>query len=420
MKKCIVLLLALCLLLGGCLEQPATQAEKPAPTPAAEQYAPYYTDAALRGLQADVTYSSDVYTPVGRLNNLYNGWAQGLYETLGVADLALSQLSVPDTRWVRMAFSTAAGEKEEVFTLYENNLVVAAHPTKGERRCVAAGGTYEAVLAYLDGVSTAQSRYFAVSAEHTAADGYHPASYTLFNATGTAVVTKETGDTIATVELVGEGLVRVTDPDGTRLYAPHQGKKSVLSTGPTDLSGDRLAVCDADGVAVYTLFGTKPLCRIYLAAAGGAAVQGLDFSADGSELHVLVQNASGSLYDRTVTVQEEMDGSERRMLGDWRSALTPATEKEEQITAYNILKKLRHREKEQGYFFSGILMGHLMLEGKDHFLCELGHWTTDEEGAKEYVFIGYLLVPADLSAGYAAELTEDELVWDTNDNWFKK
>ena len=419
MKKCIVLLLALCLLLGGCLEQPATQAEKPAPTPAAEQYAPYYTDAALRGLQADVTYSSDVYTPVGRLNNLYNGWAQGLYETLGVADLALSQLSVPDTRWVRMAFSTAAGEKEEVFTLYENNLVVAAHPTKGERRCVAAGGTYEAVLAYLDGVAKEQSRYFSLSDEHTD-DTYHPASYTLYNAKGQAVVHKETADTTAVLELVGEGLVRVTDLDGTRLYAPHEGRRSVLSTGPTDLSGEHLAVTDAAGVAVYTTFGTKPLCRIYVAAAENAAVQGLDFSADGKELHVLVRNAEGSLYDRTVTLQEEMDGTVMRMLGDWRAVLTPATEKEEQVTGYNILKKLRHREKEQGYYFSGILTGHLTLEGKDHFLCELGRWVTSEEGEREYELIGYLLVPADLSAGYAVEMTDNELSWDTKDNWFKK
>lgn len=420
MKKCIVLLLALCLLLCGCMEQPATQAEKPAPTPAAEQYTPYYADAALRGLQADVTYSSDAYTPVGRLNNLYSGWAQGLYETLCVDKLSLSRLSVPDSRWVRIAFSTAAGEKEEIFTLYENNLVVATHPTKGERRCVASGGTYEAVLAYLKGVSAVQSRYFALSPEHTADDGYHQASYTLYDARSKAVVTKETGDTTATVELVGEGLVRVTDPDGTRLYAPHKGSRSVLSTGPTDLSGDYLAVTDAAGVAVYTTFGTKPLCRIYVATAGGAVVQGLDFSADGKELHVLVRNAEGSLYDRTVTLQEEMDGSVVRLLGDWRSALTPATEKEEQVSGYNILKKLRHREKEQGYFFSGILTGHLMLEGKDHFLCELGRWTTSEEGAREYVLIGYLLVPSDLSAGYAVEMTDDELSWDVKDNWFKK
>ena len=419
MKKCIPLLLALCLLLCGCLEQPAAPAEKPAPATPTEYYAPYYADAALRGLQADVTYSSDAYVQVGRLNNLYGGQAQSLYEALGADKLALSQLPVPDTRWVRLSFSTAAGQKEESFTLYENNLVVAAHPSKGERRCVAAGGTYEAVLACLDGVAKEQSKYFSLSDEHTD-DTYHPASYTLYNAKGKAVVHKETADTTAILELVGEGLVRVTDPDGTRLYAPHEGRRSVLSTGPTDLSGEYLAVTDATGVAVYTTFGTKPLCRIYVAAAENAAVQGLDFSADGKELHVLVRNAEGSLYDRTVTLQEEMDGTVMRMLGDWRAVLTPATEKEEQVTGYNILKKLRHREKEQGYYFSGILTGHLTLEGKDHFLCELGRWVTSEEGEREYELIGYLLVPADLSAGYAVEMTDNELSWDTADNWFKK
>ena len=133
MKKCIPLLLALCLLLCGCLEQPAAPAEKPAPATPTEYYVPYYADAALRGLQGDVTYSSDAYVQVGRLNNLYGGQAQSLYEALGADKLALSQLPVPDTRWVRLSFSTAAGQKEEIFTLYENNLVVAAHPTKGER-----------------------------------------------------------------------------------------------------------------------------------------------------------------------------------------------------------------------------------------------------------------------------------------------
>ena len=420
MKKCIPLLLALCLLLCGCLEQPTTSAEKPAPVTPTEYYTPYYADSALRSLQVDAVYSSDDYIRPGRLNNLYSGWAQGLYDTLGVSDLQLTQLPVPESRWVRMAFSTAAGEKEEIFTLYENNLVVATHPTKGERRCTAAGGTYEKVLAYLDGVTKEQSRYFSVLDEHTADDGYHAASYALCDAKGKTVVAKNTADTTAIVELVGEGMVRVTDPDGTRLYAPHKGQRSVLSTGPTDLSGDYFAVTDAAGVAVYATFGTKPLCRIYVAAAEGAAVQGVDFSADGTELHVLVRNAEGSFYDRTVTLQEEMDGSVMRLLGDWQAALIPATEKEEQVTGYNILKKLRHREKEQGYYFSGILTGHLMLGDADHFLCELGHWTTSEEGAREYVLVGYLLVPADLSAGYAVEMSDNELSWDTKDNWFKK
>ena len=196
MKKCIPLLLVLCLLLSGCLEQPTPSVEKPAAATPTEYYTPYYADSALRSLQADVVYSSDAYVQVGRLNNLYGDGAKTLYDTLDVSNLSLSQLPVPDTGWVRLSFSTAAGEKEEIFTLYENNLVVATHPTKGERRCVAAGGTYEAVLAYLDTVAKEQSRYFSVSDEHTD-DTYHPASYALYNAKGKAVVTKETADTTA-------------------------------------------------------------------------------------------------------------------------------------------------------------------------------------------------------------------------------
>lgn len=419
MKKCIPWLAALCLLFGGCGAPPAAPAEKPAASTPVSYYEPYYAHADLDGLQADVTYSADAYTRLGRLNNRYLDWAQGVYNTLGVAKLELTQLAAPDLRFVQAAFSTAAGEGVETFTLYENNFVLAEHPIDGVRRCVAAPGTYEAVLAYLDGVADEQSRYFSLSDEHTDEDGYHEASYTLYNEKGKAVVRGKTAADTATVELVGEGLVRVTAADGTRLYAPHAGKQSVLSCGATALWDDRLAVTDTDGVAIYTLFGTQPLCRIYVAA--GAMVQGLDFSADGESLHILVRNAEGSLYDRTIAVQEEIDGSVCRILGDWRSTLTPATEKEEQITAYNILKKLRHKEKELGYYFSGILTGHLSVRGKDHFLCEIGHWTTAEDGGvAQYEVVGYLLVPTDLSVGYAVEMEEDELRWDTKDNWFKK
>ena len=419
MKKCILFLAVLCLLLSGCGAPPAAPAEKPAAATPVTYYEPYYADPSLDGLQADVTYSSDAYTRLGRLNNRHLGWAQGVYDTLGVARLELSQLTAPDLRFVRVAFSTAAGEGVETFTLYENNFVLAEHPIDGVRRCITAPGTYEAVLAYLDGVAAEQCRYFSLSDEHTDEDGYHQASYTLYDEKGKTVVSKKTAADTATVELMGEGIVRVIDGDGTRVYAPHEGKRSVLAQGATDLHGDRLAVTDTYGVAVYDLFGSQPLCRIYVAA--GATVQGLDFSADGESLHVLVRNAEGSLYDRTLSVQEEIDGSVCRMLGDWRSTLTPATEKEEQLTAYDILKKLRHREKELGYYFSGILTGHLSVRDKDHFLCEIGHWTTAEDGtAAQYEVVGYLLVPADLSVGYAVEMEEDELRWDTKDNWFKK
>ena len=425
MKKCIGLLLALCLLLGGCrlplpTHTPAKVAKPPAPEAPAEYYVPFYTDPSHRHLRADVTYRSDAYSTLGRLNNLYGGWAQGLYEKVATDTLCLSTLSAPDLQWIRRAFSVGATEQTEVFTLYENNLVVTEHPVEGKRSCTAPAGTYAAVLAYLDEIRQEQSRYFALSPEHNDDNGYHEASYTLYNAKGKAVVSKKTAAVTPTVELVGEGLVRVTDPDGTRLYEPYTGRKSVVSEGPTDLWGDHFAVSDGKGIYVHSLFGTKPLCRIYVAE-GITAVSRLRFSADGESLHITVRNAAGSLYDRTLSVQEEIDGAVCRVLGDWRSALVPATEKEEQTTAYDILKKLRHKEKELGFLFSGTLLGHLQVGQTDYLLCELGHWVTDDAGGvAAYETVGYLMVPADLSAGYVAILEDNELSWDTDDDWFKK
>ena len=423
MKKCIPVLLSLCLLLCGCVGQPSVPVDKPAPVTPATYYTPYYTDPAARSLRADVLYSSDSYTRLGRLNNLYGDYAAGVYAALGADALEISGLSAPDLRWVKVAFSTAAGEDAESFTLYENNFVLAEHPSSGQRRCVAAPGTYEAVLAYLDGVAAEQGRYFALSDKHIDDAGYHPASYTLYDAQGKATVSKQTAADTATVELVGAGLVRVIDQDGTRLYAPHEGKRSVVATGVTDLCGDRWAVADGGCVAVYALFGTAPLCRLYVAATedNPAPVQGLDFSADGSELHVLVHNASGTLYDRTVNLQEEIDGATLRILGDWRETMIPATEKEEQITAYNILKKIRHKESELGLHLSSSLMGRLQVGDTAYFLCELGCWSTTESGAvSQYETVGYLMVTESLAAGYGVTLEDNELSWDTDDNWFKK
>ena len=120
-------------------------------------------------------------------------------------------------------------------------------------------------------------------------------------------------------------------------------------------------------------------------------------------------------------VQMTTNGGVTRLSGDWRVLLTPATEKEEQVVAYDILKKLRHKEKELGFLFSGTLLGHLQMDETDYLLCEIGHWTTDGDGGvSAYETVTHLMVPADLSAGYAAVTGEDLLSWDTNENWFKK
>ncbi|MBR2319494.1 MAG: hypothetical protein IKA50_01740 [Clostridia bacterium] len=427
MKKCIALLLMLCLLLAGCRTgaptTPGNVGKPPAPEPPAQQYVPYHTDPSLRQFYADVTYRRDSYPLVGRLNNLYAGWAQGLYDTITANPLTLSKLDAPNLGWIRMAFSTGDGEQVEVFTLYENNLVTVAHPTEGERSCTAPAGTYATVQAYLQGVQQEQSRYFTLSPEHNDDDGYHQASYTLYNAKGKAVVSKQTAAKTATVEMVGEGLVRVTDPDGTRLYEPHAGRKSVLSKGPTDIWGDYWAVSDSQGVYIHTLFGSQPLCRIYAAATeeNSDPVRSVRFSADGVNLHLRVRHPTGVLYDRTVAVQQEVEGGVLRMVGSWRDVLTPATEKEEQTTAYDILKKLRHKEKELGFLFSGTLLGHLQVGQTDYLLCEVGHWITAEDGAfSRYEMVGYLMVPSGMYAAYVATAEDNELSWDTHQDWFKK
>jgi hypothetical protein len=171
------------------------------------------------------------------------------------------------------------------------------------------------------------------------------------------------------------------------------------------------------------LFGTTPLCRLYVASTedNASPVQSLTFSDGGDRLHVVVRNAAGTLYDRTLTVQEEIDGGWLRMLGDWRQELTAVTEMEEQTFAYNVLEKLHHKEKELGFPLSGALLGHLQVGQTDYLLCELGHWATNAEGViSHYEQVGYLMVPSGQYAAYAATVEDNELSWDTADDWFKK
>ena len=413
----------LCLLLSGCkldipvpTSAPSRAQYVPDPEEPAVNYVPYYADPSLRSLQADVTYRAESTPAIGRLNNLYGGWAQGLYELLQPAGLTISRLSAPELGWIRIAFSSETGGQTEVFTLYENNLVVTEHPTAGKRSCTAPAGTYAAVQAHLSDLQQQQSRYVTVTRSRT------ESGYTLYK-NGKAADTVITGEKVPVVELVAEGLVRVTVADTTRLYNCTNGKNRTFSTSATDVMGEWVAAMEGDTVAVYPLFSTIPLCRIYIAVTEGipTPVQGVRFSADGNTLHILMRNAAGTRYDRTVEVQQEMEGSEKRLLGEWRDILTSATEKEEQTTLYSILKKLSHRESEKGYMFSGLLLGHLLIGKTDYLLCEIGHWVTGEDGSiSSYELLGYLMVPSDLSAGYAAILEDNELRWNTADNWFKK
>ena len=434
MKKVAAFWLALCLLLGGCAvsiappaagtpNKPNNVARPPAPEEPATEYLPYYADPSVRGLRADVTYRGDTIPTLGRLNNLYGGWAQGLYETVTAQTLTVSRLSAPDLQWIRMVFSSDTGKAVEIFTLYENNVVVTEHPTEGKRSCTVPAGTYAAVAAYLDTVRQEQSRYFSLSPEHNDADGYHEAAYTLYDKEGKVLMEKQTAHQLAVLEMVGEGLVRVTDSDSTCIYQPHSGKQSVVAYKATDLYGDRLAVVDEKGVCVYPVFSDKALCRIFVVAteANPHPVEGVRFSADGTELHLLLRNAAGTAYDRTVVVQEEIETGVVRVLGEWQDLLIPATEKEEQTLAYNVLKKLRYKEQELGYMLSAILQGHLRMDNTDYLLCELGHWLTDENGnVLRYEVLGHLMVSDGLYVAFEATVSDNELSWDTDKDWFLK
>lgn len=424
MKKYIWLLAALCLLLSGCTPPPAAlSAATPPPTQPTEKYTPYFTDTDARLFYADVAYSSDAYPLLGRLNNVYNGQAAALHDTLAVTKLTLTEQSVPYARWVRVAFSKTGGQQQESFTIYENDFVVASHPTLKEVHCTAPSGTYKAVLGHLETVMTAQRAYFSLQAERINDDGYHAAGYTLYDENGKEADVVATGQETPILEMVGEDLVRVTAKDTTRLYHTATGQSRQWATTVTDVAGDRVAVAVGGEVTVQELFATSSQCRLYVAATedNPNPVRSLSFSADGESLHIGVRNAVGTAYDYTAAVQEEIDGGTLRMLGDWQAVLTEATEKEEQQVAYNILKKLRHKESELGYTFSGVLKGHLQVGETDYLLCELGHWLTDEEGGvTEYETVAHLMVPSALYSGYLATIEDNEIRWDTANDWFKK
>ena len=111
------------------------------------------------------------------------------------------------------------------------------------------------------------------------------------------------------------------------------------------------------------------------------------------------------------------EGTCRRVTGAWETLLTDATEKQEQVDGYALLKKLRHKEQALGCAFSAKFIGCLTIQGQSYYLCELGHWITEDSGSR-YEFVTRLMVPIDLSAAYGA-VSEGDLVWDTADDWLK-
>ena len=144
MKKCLYIVLCLCLLLTACGGVEDTS-EPQKTTAAPDPFDPFYSDYGVRSMRVRVVSGTDELDRMVDINNLYDHQALSLYQTLNTAAYRESYLSAPGgTPWVRMTFRphselNAAGE---TYTLYENDLVVVEHPTTGEQAYTAAPGTY--------------------------------------------------------------------------------------------------------------------------------------------------------------------------------------------------------------------------------------------------------------------------------------
>lgn len=410
MKKLLPVLLALCLLLTGCGGTAVTTDPKPTAPP--EPFTPHYSDYAARGMTATVQSGAAGLSAMGMLNNLYKNQAAKLYEALDPAAFSKSQLDPPEeTPYIQMVFRPYSDPEGESYTLYENDMAVVRHPSAGKQVCTAPAGTYARVRKHLTGVQKQQSAYFTLAFQE------NENRYTLYHK-GQKRLTQKTGAEAATLDLVKQGVVRVTQGGKTYFYDTATGRKTATYEGLTDLHGDRLAVAEKEGVSLYTLFHTRPDARVHVAAKKGQQpVQGMAFSDNGKQLHVVCV-VEEAVYDRTLKVTTLLKGKIRYLLGDWEAGGGYVSEGTAQSIGYKALKKLRHKEVELGYTLSALPLYKYELDGVTYYLIELGHWTG--KGSKRtYVVDGYLMVRRDLSAGYETTLGEEELSWNTSKDWFR-
>ena len=153
MKKCIILLLALCLFLTACGGDGGETAPTTTTTTAGKPATIYYSDYAVRSMRLSVTSGTDELDRMWELNNLYQQQAYSVYQTLNVPSYQQSYLSAPTgTPWVKLKFRPHSdlNTQGETYTVYENDLVVVEHPATGEKTYTAAAGTYYQTVARLN------------------------------------------------------------------------------------------------------------------------------------------------------------------------------------------------------------------------------------------------------------------------------
>ena len=420
-KKCIAMWLALCLLLTACGGAGASDPDA-APTTTTTTTGTtvpdvtglYYSDYSVRSMRLSVTSGTDQLERMWDLNNLYQQQAFSVYRTLNVAAFEKSYLSPdPGTPWVRLKFRPHSDldPSGEVYTLYENDLVVVEHPVAGTHTYTAASGTFYQTVTRLNTLRQEQTRYLTLqgidSTERTAGYTVHYAGgKNKFYATGTD---------LPRVDMVGDGILRVEFRQTFTFYDTKTERSGTFTGTLTDVVGDAVVVADRDGLEVYHQFWRKDSCRAY---AERDSIRGLSFTEDGTGLHVIcTRGDTDAVWDRTLSVAE-MKGSLCWYLGAWQSA-PDATEKEQQDVGYSLLKKLRHKEKALGHSLSALPEKWLEINGKVYFLTEIGYWEKVED-KNVYTVVAHLMVNEALTVAYEATPTDNELIWDTAKNWMKQ
>lgn len=413
MKKCLYIVLCLCLLLTACGGGTDTS-EPQKSTAAPDPFDPFYSDYGVRSMRVRVVSGTDELDRMVDINNLYDHQALSLYQTLNTAAYRESYLSAPGgTPWVRMTFRphsdlNAAGE---TYTLYENDLVVVEHPTTGEQAYTAASGTYYQTITRLNALREEQSRHITL---HPYDMDEHTAGYTIHYQNGKSTFVG-TGTDLPYVDMVGDGILRVEFRETYTFYDTKTGRENYVTGRYTDVAGDTVAVADADGIELYPLFSRKVSARV---SAERDSICGLSFSEDGASLHVVcTRGDTDAVWDRTIPL-EELQGSIGFYLGSWQ-VLTDVSEWSQQQVGYNLLKKLRHKETELGHSLSTLLKKQMDWNGKLYYLTEIGYWEKVEE-KMEYTLVGHLMVNEGLTVAYETTVSDNEVVWDTSKNWMKK